>query len=318
MSKLIAVEGCTITCKTPSVSVASFQIVTPPLNDFLSDGKKIYAGTLQVVATGITMGSFSCPSANFSIMPTQVAVSGTDMFFVVEGDGGICVCVGTSGNASTTINFRAEITNAGQSASYIAQGGALVNVTVPDDFKATLDALNENIAEVSETVSDQGNTIKDQQTQIDAVQDAISTISLRMHPVGSYYLSENATSPASLFGGTWEQIKDRFLVGAGNSYSVGATGGEATHTHATGGHVLSIDEMPKHSHKAYVTYYGGWGSGASALDKWRTDGTSPQNAWLPDVTVEETGGNASHSHGDTEASSNMPPYRAIYMWRRIS
>ena len=50
-----------------------------------------------------------------------------------------------------------------------------------------------------------------------------------MHPIGSYYLSENATSPASLFGGTWEQMKDRMLIGAGNSYNVGATGGEATH-----------------------------------------------------------------------------------------
>lgn len=155
MSKLIAVEGCTITCKTPGVSVASFQIVTPPLNDFTCDGKKIYAGTLQVIATGITMGSFTCPSANFTIIPTQVAVSGTDMFFEVEGDGGICVCVGTSGNASTTINFRAEITDAGQNASYIAQGGALINVTVPEDFKNTLDALNENIGTLTEELENQ-------------------------------------------------------------------------------------------------------------------------------------------------------------------
>ena len=74
------------------------------------------------------------------------------------------------------------------------------------------------------------------------MQDAISTISLSMHPIGSYYLSDESTSPASLFGGTWEQIKDRFLVGAGNSYSVGATGGEATHT-------LTTSEMPSHSHE---------------------------------------------------------------------
>ena len=63
-----------------------------------------------------------------------------------------------------------------------------------------------------------------------------------IYPVGSIYMSVNSTSPASLFGGTWEQLKDRFLIGAGNSYEVNATGGEATHT-------LTIDEMPKHSHQ---------------------------------------------------------------------
>ena len=45
-----------------------------------------------------------------------------------------------------------------------------------------------------------------------------------IYPVGAIYISVNSTSPASLFGGTWEQLKDRFLIGAGNSYAVNATG----------------------------------------------------------------------------------------------
>ena len=60
-------------------------------------------------------------------------------------------------------------------------------------------------------------------------------------PIGSIYLSVNSTSPASLFGGTWEKIKDKFLLASGDTYSAGATGGEATHT-------LTIEEMPSHSH----------------------------------------------------------------------
>lgn len=36
-------------------------------------------------------------------------------------------------------------------------------------------------------------------------------------------------------------LRDRFVVGAGNSYAVGATGGEATHT-------LSNAELPAHTH----------------------------------------------------------------------
>lgn len=62
-----------------------------------------------------------------------------------------------------------------------------------------------------------------------------------IYPVGSIYMSTNNVDPRALFGGTWEQIKDRFLLSAGNSYKVGATGGEATHK-------LSTAEMPTHNH----------------------------------------------------------------------
>jgi hypothetical protein len=52
-----------------------------------------------------------------------------------------------------------------------------------------------------------------------------------VYPVGAIYMSVNPTSPASLFGGTWEALKNRFLVGAGDTYAVNATGGATTHTH---------------------------------------------------------------------------------------
>ena len=62
-----------------------------------------------------------------------------------------------------------------------------------------------------------------------------------IYPIGAIYMSTNNVNPRVLFGGTWEQIKDRFLLSAGDSYKVGATGGEATHT-------LSTAEMPTHNH----------------------------------------------------------------------
>ena len=77
---------------------------------------------------------------------------------------------------------------------------------------------------------------------------------LANYPVGAIYLSVNSTSPASLFGGTWEQLKDRFLLGAGNSYSINATGGATTHTHTTGNHTLTINEMPYHSHDSHFNW----------------------------------------------------------------
>ena len=62
-----------------------------------------------------------------------------------------------------------------------------------------------------------------------------------VYPVGSLYWSSNNTDPGTLFGGTWQQIKDMFVLAAGDSYSVNSTGGEKTHT-------LTIDEIPSHDH----------------------------------------------------------------------
>ena len=62
-----------------------------------------------------------------------------------------------------------------------------------------------------------------------------------VYPVGSIYWSSNNTNPGTLFGGTWTQIKDKFILAAGDSYTNGATGGAATVT-------LTVSNMPSHSH----------------------------------------------------------------------
>lgn len=47
------------------------------------------------------------------------------------------------------------------------------------------------------------------------------------YPVGAIYLSMTEVNPAALFGGTWERIGGRFLLGADTTYAAGSTGGEA-------------------------------------------------------------------------------------------
>lgn len=55
-------------------------------------------------------------------------------------------------------------------------------------------------------------------------------------------MSVNPTSPAELFGGTWEPLdQGRVLIGAGTSHPAGDTGGEETHK-------LTTSEMPSHNH----------------------------------------------------------------------
>ena len=71
-----------------------------------------------------------------------------------------------------------------------------------------------------------------------------------IYPVGSYYWSSNSTNPGTIFGGTWEQIKDKFVLAVGDTYTtVDVTGGEATHT-------LTVNEIPNHNHKS--SNYGGY------------------------------------------------------------
>ena len=128
-----------------------------------------------------------------------------------------------------------------------------------------------------------------------------------IYPVGSIYISANSTSPAELFGGTWEQLKDVFLLATGDTYTAGSTGGEATHT-------LSVDEMPAHRHSSDSYQYG---YPNSYIDKdnyctWVNHGTLNN-----DPTAGESGPIRTSWVGGSQPHNNMPPYLAVYAWKRI-
>ena len=116
------------------------------------------------------------------------------------------------------------------------------------------------------------------------------------YPIGSIYMSVNDTNPSSLFGGTWEQIKDTFLLACGDTYTNGATGGEATHT-------LTVDEMPSHSHAMYRVNENACNGGTGSFSS-----NSCNSGWTMNSLA--TGGSQAHN--------NMPPYLAVYMWKRTA
>ena len=62
-----------------------------------------------------------------------------------------------------------------------------------------------------------------------------------IYPVGSIYITTNATSPASSIGGTWTQIKDCLLAASGNTYN--SVGGY------NGNDMISSVAMPEHQHE---------------------------------------------------------------------
>lgn len=139
---------------------------------------------------------------------------------------------------------------------------------------------------------------------------------LSVYPVGSIYMSVNSASPATLFGGTWEQIKDTFLLSAGDTYEAGSTGGEAEHT-------LTVNEMPNHKHP---TYNGdGWAlfelnrDGTAARTQVATSSSSSKYTFTTTKTADiQWPYNGTYYAGGGAAHNNMPPYLAVFVWKRTA
>lgn len=64
-------------------------------------------------------------------------------------------------------------------------------------------------------------------TALTSALNRIETLGQLYYPVGSIYMSVNNVNPSLLFGGTWQKIEDRMLLGSGSRYTLGATGGKA-------------------------------------------------------------------------------------------
>ena len=130
---------------------------------------------------------------------------------------------------------------------------------------------------------------------------------LDMYPVGSIYQTTSSTfNPQTAWGGTWERIKDRFLLAAGDTYTGGSTGGEATHK-------LTTREMPSHAHTMYVNNDGSSSSWSPASGTYLVK---------PDCVTTSTknygGALAQNGAGLGQAHNNMPPYLAVYIWKRTA
>ena len=123
---------------------------------------------------------------------------------------------------------------------------------------------------------------------------------LDIYPVGSIYLSVSSVDPSTLFGGTWEQLKDRFLLGAGNNYPAGSVNGTANVK-------IETRHLPPHSHTYNIV---GRGAGTSSGPDVSVVGAPLSNAacYYAIETVET---------GFGDPLYNMPPYITVYMWKRI-
>ena len=132
-----------------------------------------------------------------------------------------------------------------------------------------------------------------------------------VYPVGSIYMSINSTSPATLFGGTWEAISQgRTLVGVGTgtdingdsmTWTAEAEGGEYLHT-------LTVNEMPSHSHSTvYISSFSGG-----------NQNTRTGYGYNEVALNRSSYGNSVANTGGGQAHNNIQPFFAVYMWKRTA
>lgn len=136
-------------------------------------------------------------------------------------------------------------------------------------------------------------------------QQVLAAVVERDHPVGSLYISENATSPAELYGGTWERIEGKFIMGASDTYPAGSTGGSATHRQ-------SAKEVARHAHDIGTNVSGT----LMTVPQWKFYITSVSQ--VTDQNGYECYGMATNTTGDGEPMNILNPYYSVYIWRRVA
>ena len=182
--------------------------------------------------------------------------------------------------------------------------------------------------EKEETPTDWTPSIEDIENEIASAKDILN----KTYPIGSIYMSVNSTNPSTLFGGTWERLAGRFLIGAGTNTEInsneeygdlghgdpnfvgGETGGEYYHR-------LTNTEMPMHRHDTndYVLVVNknavriSTNMGAKCVNDTENTNIVPNIKATKNEDSNRTG-----FSGDDGKHSNMPPYLAVYMWKRTA
>lgn len=152
---------------------------------------------------------------------------------------------------------------------------------------------------------------------------SLAEIMLKLYPVGAIYTSTVETNPQTLFGGTWEQIKGRFLIGTGApennddgtspgsyNYAAGSKGGEANHSHSLTNSKTFAEILVADSGAIYQNQVN------NSDSVWTANQFANYAVQRTDISGTIAG--AVGVYGATENESTTPPYLSVYMWKRVS
>lgn len=180
-----------------------------------------------------------------------------------------------------------------------------------------IDLINKKLGIVSPEVLDMLEDVGNLNLAVSKINTDIENLSNsaweKAYPIGSIYMSVNKINPQELFGGTWIRIKEKFLFGAvddnetnSDKFAVDKTGGALNVT-------LNLEDL-EHYHtsdnefsnsKIYNANYNTVAEGSKEisdtyLDSFRTD--------YPKYNYSE----------DEIKLESMPPYLAVYIWKRTA
>ena len=132
-------------------------------------------------------------------------------------------------------------------------------------------------------------------------------------PVGTILMTTENVNPSTYIGGTWVALNDVFLLAASETHPAGETGGSETVA-------LTTAQMPRHNH-----FVISMSQGETSPDYLHTVARSDftHSKWenaryqLYGVEAEANSGKSSYVGGGT-AHDNMPPYVAVYVWKRTA
>jgi hypothetical protein len=235
----------------------------------------------------------------FSVHRNNVTVELVAQMLLSPGKGELCLSISKGdGTETNTWNIPYEVEYKPGATS-----------TIPTEYYTALTEAGSLAASVVGEAKDAADEAK---AAAEQAKDAANATELleKIIPVGYIFQWDvvegsgidlsTAEKVAAHFGiGTWEQIQDTFLLSCGDKHTAGERGGAETHT-------LTIDEMPSHTHdirwKSGFTGTGSWNALRRAVDNDAYDGV--------DASALSAGGD--------QPFSIMPPYKAVYVWKRIA
>ena len=295
--------------RTPTIAIDDVSISTSGVATINITGTW-FNGSFGATANTLTV-QYRYKSSSSSSWGSWTTISNVTK----NSDGTYSATATISGLSYTdTYNFEARVTDkintvsskeyTGKSLPVFDWSADDFNFNVPVSILSPTDSNNpttkQYVDDLTEVIS---LAVQDNTDNIAALSNQISNISStifdNIYPVGSIYMSVNDTNPSNLFGGTWTQLKDRFLLGAGSTYTNGSTGGSATQR-------LSVANLPSHTHPQYVATDGGSTSANLDYDGWVSNGKAVAQGIPTGAT------------GSGTAFNIMPPYLVVYMWQRTS
>lgn len=128
-----------------------------------------------------------------------------------------------------------------------------------------------------------------------------------VYPVGSFYLSQNSTSPASRFGGTWSQLNDDKYLRCGTWGSGGSN--SASHSHTGGSYHAMI--APQYQGARWTHYQ------IEGVSAWSSDyALALTDSWLDAPGVKPSNAVPVEGNSSSASVTITPNYREVYCWYR--